>query len=326
MKKHKQIRWGIIGLGNIANTFANDLQFVPNALLQGVASRNLEKAEAFKSKNGAIQAFDSYEALANNPDIDIVYIATPHVFHFENAKLCIENAKAVLCEKPMGMNAKQVIELCDLATKNKVLLMEAMWTTFLPNFNKLKNLVFTKKLGEVTSFKADFGFKADFKPTSRLFNKSLGGGSILDIGIYPIFACLSLLGKPISINTNAVIGKTGVDESCKLDFNYPNMLKAQLKSTLLENRTTEIQILFENGSAVLGPNFYGPSDLKIIDNDGNEIIYPKNTQGSGYQFEAIHIQELFIQNNLESPIMSHSKSIELATYLDKVLHEIGINY
>ncbi len=327
MQQTRQVRWGIIGLGNIANTFANDLKHVPNAVLHAVASRNLDKAILFKTKHSANFAYGDYISLATNPDIDIIYIATPHVFHFENSKLCIENGKAVLCEKPMGMNADQVKELCDLAKKNKVFLMEAMWTAFLPNFNKLKELVLSKKLGKVTSFKADFGFKADFIPTSRLFDKKLGGGSILDIGIYPIFTCLTLLGKPTSITTNTIIGKTGVDESCKLDFNYPNKLKAQLTSTLLENTPTEIHIQFEKGVVTLGPNFYGPSDLKIIDTNTNkETILTKNTQGSGYQFEAIHIQELYIQNKIESPIMTHNKSIELATYLDKVLHEIGINY
>ncbi|WP_010179385.1 Gfo/Idh/MocA family protein [Aquimarina agarilytica] len=326
MQQVKQTRWGIIGLGNIANTFASDLAFVPNAILHAVASRDLNKAEAFKTTYAANKAYSSYETLAKDPDIDIIYIATPHVFHFENAKLCITYGKAVLCEKPMGMNANQVTELCDLAKKNKVFLMEAMWTAFLPNFNRLMELVDSEKLGKVISFKADFGFKADFIPTSRLFDKNLGGGSILDIGIYPIFACLSLLKKPTSITTNAIIGQTGVDESCIINFNYPKSLKAELKSTLLENTPTEIYIQFEQGVAILGPNFYGPSDLKVIESDGNEIIYPKNTQGSGYQFEATHVQELFHNKNIESSVMSHAKSIELATYLDIVLQEIGVIY
>ncbi|WP_040472545.1 Gfo/Idh/MocA family protein [Aquimarina agarivorans] len=326
MSTTRQIHWGILGLGNIANTFASDLQFVTNAKLLAVASRNHEKAAAFKEKYGAQKAYNNYQALAEDPEIDIIYVATPHVFHFENAKLCLENGKAVLCEKPMTMSVAQVKTLCQIAIDNNCLLMEAMWTTFLPNFTRLKELVVSESLGKITQLKADFGFKSDFDPMSRLFDKKLGGGSIFDIGIYPIYACLTLLGKPDSISTNAVIGTTGVDESCTMKFTYHNSVEAHLFSSLRENTPTSVEIQFENGSAILGPQFYGPTELKIVDKNGNETTYPKYEQGNGYQFEAMHMQSLINEKKLESPVMTHAKSIELAEHIEAVIKKIGTDY
>ena len=321
----KQIRWGIIGLGSIAHTFAADLKLVPNAVLQGVASRSLSKATEFQAEFNAKEAFGNYEDLAKNSAIDVVYIATPHVFHFENTKLCLKNGKSVLCEKPMGINAKQVKELCNIAKENKVFLMEAMWTAFLPNYNRLKNLVASKELGNITSFNADFGFKAPNDPSGRLLNKSLGGGSMLDIGIYPVFACLELLGTPASISAEAKIGSTGVDENCKMLFSYTS-LKAELYCTIIKNTPTKIEIEFEKGKAVLGPGFYAPSNLTVTNALGDNKVYEKHTEGSGYQFEAIHVQGMLLQQKLESNVMSHAKSILIAECLDRVLEEIGLKY
>jgi len=317
--------WGIIGLGNIAHSFATALKLVANANLRAVASRDIETAIAFRNKHDADISYGNYKKLANDPDIEIVYIATPHAFHYENAKMCLERGKAVLCEKPMGMNAQQVTSLCAIAKENNTLLMEAMWTAFLPNFKRIEHLVATKKYGKLKKLSADFCFVASIDPQNRLMNKSLGGGTILDIGIYPIFACLRLLGRPNSISVNADIGPTGVDLACEMVFHY-NDTEVLLESSFKKSSNSELNIVFEHAQAHLGPKFFLPSPLKLTTTTGDTLNFKKHDTGSGYELEAQHFQDLYINQQLESNIMSHNDSIELATYLDEVIAKAGIVY
>lgn len=318
------INWGIIGLGSIANTFANDLKRVNHANLLAVASRSLSKAIAFKEKHKANLAYGTYKELVLNSAIDIVYIATPHVFHYENAKICLQHGKAVLCEKPLGMHPKEVKELYAIAKKNNTLLMEGMWTTFLPNFQKLKKIVTNNQLGKVTNAHIDFCFSAPNNPNHRLINKSLGGGTVLDIGIYTIFSCLELFGVPKNINAKADIGPTGVDLACCIDFEYETFT-AHLTTSFKKDSPTNISIEFEEGVVVLGPNFYAPSNLEITQN-GKKTVFNKYPLGEGYQLEATHFQEVYKNKQLESPVWSSQKSIQLAAYLAAVLNKINVSY
>src|SRR5690606_10391335 len=179
----KTIRWGIIGLGKIAHKFATDLATVPNAQLYAVASRTQEKAEEFAQKHNAVKAYDSYEALANDSMLDAVYIATPHVYHKENTIMCLKNGIAVLCEKPFAMNLQEVEDMIATAQASNTLLMEALWTAFLPHYQYVQQLLREKVYGEIITLKADFGFKPKYDPSSRVIAKNLGGGSLLDIGL-----------------------------------------------------------------------------------------------------------------------------------------------
>ncbi|MGK0458654.1 MAG: putative dehydrogenase, partial [Polaribacter sp.] len=207
----KKIRWGIIGLGNIANKFATDLARVENVELVAVASRNQQRAETFAVQHNSKRAYNSYENLVKDAEVDAVYIATPHSFHKEHAILCLQNKKAVLCEKPLAMNLEEVTEMILVARENNVLLMEALWTFFLPHFTYVLDIVKNEKFGKLKNLEADFGFYRDFDETSRLFKKEVGGGSLLDIGIYPIFAALAALGEPDSIDANATFFENGAD-------------------------------------------------------------------------------------------------------------------
>jgi len=316
--------WGIIGLGTIANTFASDLKLVPKANLYAVASRDIEKAIAFRDTHNASICYSSYNKLANDPDVDIIYISTPHIFHYENAKMCLERGKAVLCEKPMSMSASQTKELFAIAKANNTLLMEAMWTAFLPNFQRLQEIINQKTIGTVKSAKIDFCFNAPKDPNHRLINKSLGGGTMLDIGIYNVFTSLELLGPPTTFEAIAEIGTTGVDLSCEITFYYKN-LKATLLSSFKEDTSTEISIEFENGTTVLGPQYFSPSNLKITTPPNIQTI-DKHSEGTGYQLEAIHFQNLYKNHQTESPILTPQKSIRLATYLDAILVKIDVSY
>lgn len=210
----KTIHWGIIGLGKIARKFAEDLKLVPNCKLVAVASRDLTKAQSFAQDFGATYAYGDYEEITRNPIIDVIYIATPHHLHYENTVCCLENKKAVLCEKPFAMNLRQVQEMVALARKEEVFLMEALWTKFLPSFQKVNEIIKNGHIGEINMVQADFSFKANYNPESRLFDKALGGGSLLDIGIYPLFLATTLLGKPENIKAMATFDKTGADVNC----------------------------------------------------------------------------------------------------------------
>ncbi len=225
-------KWGIIGPGKIADKFAAALSLVGGASLEAVASRNEGRAREFAAKFGAARIYTDYAALAGDPSIDAVYIATPHAFHLEHALLCLQKGKAVLCEKPMALSNRQVQIMVEAAKTNGTFLMEAMWTRFLPVIDTTLELIRTGRIGTVKQVQADFGFLAPFQPEGRLFDLRLGGGSLLDIGVYPIFLCLLLLGEPDTIRASAHLALTGADESCRAIFGYKDGRSAMISSTL----------------------------------------------------------------------------------------------
>ncbi|ALJ06524.1 oxidoreductase [Pseudalgibacter alginicilyticus] len=322
---HKIIRWGIIGLGNIANKFATDLLTIDNSELYAVASRSQVKADAFSKKYNAKKAYNNYEALAKDENIDAVYIATPHALHKENTLLCLEHGIAVLCEKPFAMNGIEVDEMILKAKEKNVLLMEALWTYFLPHYQFVLKALQNKTYGNILKMEADFGFYRAFNTNSRLFEKSLGGGSLLDIGIYPIFAALSTLGKPETMNANATFFENGIDASCNMSFNYKNGVIADLKSTLLEDTPTQAIFYCENGTIKINTQFHSPSTVTITTNEKEETI-DFNYKTIGYNYEAIHFNELLIQEKTESDIMSFNFSKQLIKTLDEVRKIIKLNY
>lgn len=324
MSEKKTIKWGIIGLGKIAHKFATDLATVAHAELVAVASRNQEKADEFAKKFDIKKAYDSYEQLAKDTTVDAIYIATPHSFHKENSILCLKHKKAVLCEKPFAMNAQEVSEMIAVAKENNVLLMEALWTCFLPHYQYVLDVFESKKYGELLHLEADFGFHREFDKSDRLFKKEVGGGSLLDIGIYPIFTALSTLGSPKSIDANATFFKNGADSECNMIFEYDNA-KAILKSTIKENTKTEAIFTFENAIIKINTMFHMPTSLTIIKN-GKEEIIDFNYKTIGYNFEAEHFNQLIRDGKKESPIMTFNFSKNLINTLDTVRTIIGLKY
>jgi len=322
--KPRNIRWGIIGLGRIANKFVTDLASVENAELYAVASRNQEKARNFSEKYNAKIAYNSYEDLAKDKNVDAVYIATPHSFHKEHAVLCMRHKKAVLCEKPFAMNADEVDEMIFVAKENNVLLMEALWTYFLPHYQYVLQLIKSEEFGKVEMLEADFGFKPSIDFDSRVVKKELGGGSLLDIGIYPIFAALSSLGNPVSIDANAIFFKNNVDSSCNMIFNYSDK-KAMLKSTFLEETKTEAIFTCEKAIIKINTQFHEPSTVTIIKN-GKEKTIDFGYKTIGYNFEAAHFNQLLRDGKTESDIMTFDFSKNLIATLDEVRSIIGLEY
>ena len=321
---NKNIRWGIIGLGKIANKFATDLATIEHVELVAVASRNIQNANNFAEKHNAKKAYSSYEELAKDTNVDAVYIATPHSFHKKHAILCLRNKKAVLCEKPFAMNLYEVTEMIEVAKENNVLLMEALWSFFLPHFTYVLDIVKSEKFGKLKSLEADFGFHTPYNTDSRLFKKDLGGGSLLDIGIYPIFAALATLGEPDAIHAKATFFENGADASCDMVFQYKNA-KATLKSTLLEETPSVAILKFDKATVKLNRQFHQSSSITVIQNNKEEIIN-FDFKTIGYNFEAEHFNNLLRAGEKESNIMTFGFSKNLINTLDKVREIIGLKY
>lgn len=322
----KVIKWGIIGLGNIAHKFAEDLVTLNDSKLYAVASRSQQKANDFASKYNAIKAYDSYESLAKDPNIDAVYIATPHVLHQENTLLCLENGLAVLCEKPFAMDINEVNEMIEQAKAKNVLLMEALWTYFLPHYEYVLKALKDKIYGKVLKLEADFGFFRAFDNSSRLFNKSLGGGSLLDIGIYPIFCALSSLGIPKNITATATYFENGADSSCDMVFEYKNATTAILKSTLLKDTPGEAIFYCEKGIIKINGGFHAPTTVTLMPDNSNLETLNFGYNTNGYNYEILHFNELLRNNKTESDVMTFKFSEQLIKTLDLVRSIIDLKY
>ena len=321
----KIINWGIIGAGKIATKFATDLNTIPNAKLYAIASRNLEKAKVFGQEFNADIAYGSYKELTLDPNIDAVYIATPHSFHKAHTLLCLNQNMPVLCEKPFAMNLEDVEEMIQLSKQNNTLLMEAMWTIFLPHYQYVLELLKTKHFGELVKLQADFGFHPIYDETSRVFDKSVGGGSLLDIGIYPVFAALTTLGKPNSIKAKAEFFLSGADSKCDIIFHYDNA-EAFLKSTFLEETKTEAIFQCENGAIKINGRFHEPSSVTLIDALGKSELKTFDYKTIGYSYEIEHFNQLIRDGKTESDVMAFERSKQLIGALDEIRALIGLEY
>lgn len=323
MAEIKEYRWGILGPGKIAHQFAKALQVTDKGKLYAVGSRNLNRAETFANQYGASKTYGSYTELIHDPEVDVIYIATPHHLHYSLSKECIRNQKPVLCEKPITINAAQFQELSQLAKKNEVFYMDALWTRFLPTIVKTMELL--EDLGPIKTVRADFGFNASYDPDSRLFNPELGGGSLLDIGIYPVFLVLLLLGEPEKIQSTASLSPTGVDESMAALFTYNNGTLATLYSTFGANTKTEAEIACEKGTIIINSRFHEPSSIEII-KDQNTERFTFDYRSNGYEYEAEEVMRCLDQNLIESPSLDHAFTLRLMKILDVIREQNQIIY
>ena len=322
----QKINWGIIGPGNIAHKFAHDLMLSKTAQLYGVASRDPERAKNFGRKYKAVKHYGSYAELAADPDIDVVYIATPHTFHFENTMLCLKEGKAVLCEKPMGMNSGEVKAMIDEARSRNLFLMEAIWTRFIPGTIKMLELVHGGAIGSINFIRADFGFRAGPDRPERVFNKSLGGGSLLDIGIYPLYLALLLLGMPTDLKAMARMSKTEVDSFCAMLLDYRNGAKAVLESTFEADTPTEAYIYGEKGTIHMHPQFHHTQKLSLFQEGELRKKFDIQYTGNGYYHEIEEVHNCLLNGKTESDKIPLSVSMDLMTLLDRVKKEIGLEY
>jgi len=325
----KIIRWGILGCGRIARKFASDLRLVQDAELTALGSRNRETAEAFAKDFPAKNIHISYEALVNDAEVDVIYIATPHNFHHEHTMLCLQHNKAVLCEKPFAINAKQSREMIAVARKRNVFLMEALWSKFLPHYNKMQQMIRSGMVGEIKSVLIQFGFKPVPPIPARIFDPALAGGTMLDIGIYNAFFALSVLGKPDFIDAVMTPASTGIDEQCAVTFRYSNGALAQLFSSFSSNLATEADINGTQGRIRLAHRFYAPDttiEYYTDKPDSREIIPVDKEEGWGYQYQARHVCECLRNGLTESTVMSFADTLLLIETLDAIREKAGIIY
>lgn len=320
------INWGIIGPGRIASKFAHDLLMVDGARLYGVASRDAEKARAFAERYGAEKFYGSYQELAQDPAIDVVYIATPHVFHYPQTMLCLENGKAVLCEKPFGINQREVQEMIAEARHRNLFLMEAFWSRFIPGTEKLLELIAEGAIGQLQMVTADFGFAGDPDPLKRVQNLALGGGSLMDVGLYPVYLSLLLFGPPVAIKAMASFSETGADNICTMLFDHARGQKAILHSSINTNTPTEAIIFGSEGSIRLHPRFHHPQKITITKNNGSVETIDIPYIGYGYFHEITEVVDCLRKGFRESEKMPLAMSLELIKTLDRVRKEIGLTY
>jgi predicted dehydrogenase len=325
-RKQRTINWGIIGPGKIAHKFAQGLVSAKGAKLFAVASRSEERALEFARQFKIPNWYQSYENIIKNPEVDIIYVATPHTFHYENTMMCLSNGKPVLCEKPITITRGQLQRLVDTARSKKIFLMEGIWTRFLPTIKKIIEIRDSGELGSIRAIYSDFGFKATVDFEGRLYNLKLGGGALLDIGIYPVFLSLLLLGKPSEIKSTAVLSKTGADESCSILFKYNNGSIANMACTFTLDTPIEANIIFDNGRIRINRRWFAPSSLVITDSNEKtkELTFKYN--GNGYHFEAEEAMKCLNNGLIESPDLKLDFSLELIGLLDQIREQCEIHY
>ena len=320
----KKIKWGILGAGVIAEKVAGAIKQYPHAELAGVGSRNMEKAEAFAERVSVEQAFGSYEELCQSPDIDIVYIATPHNFHREHTLLALRNGKHVMCEKPFAINLTEAEEMIAEARARKLFLMEAMWTCVMPGMIKLKELLKDRKIGKIKLLEADFGFQAPYCPKSRLFNPDLGGGALLDVGIYPLTFALSLLGQPDECSAEATLGETGVDELSIYNLKYKNGIMANLKASITQQTECTAKIYGTEGTITIPSDWWHLN--KIIITNGHTEEIDTSYDCNEYYYEVEEATRC-IQNGLtESPVITHEWTLNMMSLMDTLRTKMGLRY
>lgn len=325
----KKIRWGILGCGKIARKFASDLKLLTDTELTAVASRDGTNAESFGKEYGATFIHDEYEALADNKNVDVIYIATPHGLHYEHVMLCLAHGKPVLCEKAFALNLQQASAMIDLARKKNIFLMEALWSKFIPSFSKMKELINEGQLGDLQNVLINFGFIPQQPVAQRIFDPALGGGTLLDIGIYNVFYALSVLGKPDHIDAHITPASTGVDEQCAILFRYNKGAMAQLFSSYSSHLPTEANISGTKGRIHLAHRFYTPDAvLEFYPErmDSRQVIELPAGKGFGYHHEASHVNECLRAGLTESPVMTHADTLLLMETLDIIRHKSGMVY
>ena len=320
------IRWGIMAPGKIATKFASDMRLFRKDALVSVASSNVERAQSFASKFEIPTFYGSYSEMLEKENLDVVYIASPHSFHFEQAKSCLEKGISVLCEKPVTINSEQLKELVSLAAQKGLFFMEALWSLFLPSFRIIFSLINEGKIGRIIGIKADFGFYSANDDASRLFNPHLGGGSLLDIGIYPLLLSNVCLGEPCEIKAMASLTKWKVDDEMIAVLKYKNEGLAQIHSTFRANTKTEAFIYGEKGTIWIPNRWIDSQKFYILNLEGSLSLFHHPWEGFGYQFQAMEVEKCLADGKKESDIAPLQLSLQMMKMMDDIRYQTGIIY
>ena len=322
----KVFNWGILGPGRIAHQFAEGLQVVDDAALFAVASTNLERADEFASRYGGAKLYNSYEALVNDPKVDAVYIATPHRFHFDNIMLCLNAGKPVLCEKPLTVNAAETRQLLAVAQAKKVFLMEALWTRFLPIYTPIRKWLDDGVIGDIRLLSGTFGFITPDDAGDRWRNPELAGGTLLDMGIYPISVSQWVMrAQPKSFAAKSQLGKTGVDLMTAVLLQYENGVISQFHSSFLSNNVNDFYIYGAKGHIRIHPNYWGSEKASLV-TDEQELTVSRPFRGGGFEYQTEETMRCVRACLLESRGMTLAETLANQELMDAIRAEIGVKY
>ena len=326
-KNMKTIKWGILSTGTIAKKFATTLSQLPDCgEVVAVASRNIETANQFAHDYHLAKAYSSYTELVLDPEIDIIYIATPHSFHYENAKLCLENGKNVLCEKSFTTNATQAAELIQLARTKNLFIMEAFWTKFLPAYQLLKETINKNIIGEVIHFRAQYGFAPTGARYIRKFDPTLAGGALLDIGVYAIGVAAMIMGySPKKINSRAIIGEYGTDEFDSMMLEYENGTTAHLITTIGSVMDQQAVVFGTKGHIVLS-DFSAMQKFEVVLNDGTKYMIESPFLLNGFEYQIRETEKCLKANKIESDMMTHQNTLDVMALMDQARSDWGLTF
>jgi predicted dehydrogenase len=322
-----KIRWGIVGLGGIANKFAEALSFVEDAELIAVGSRSDEKAHTLGDRYKTLRCYSSYQELADDKDLDIIYIATPHNLHYENTIMSLNAGKAVLCEKPLAVNARQVGAMIDFAQERKLFLMEAMWTRFLPLMDKVRHLLAEGVIGEVRILAADFGFRSDGQNwKQRHRDPNLAGGALLDVGVYPLALSSMLFGRPLQIFSSAYFGETGVDEQNGIVLAFDKGQLSIIYSAQQTETPHEAAIMGTKGMLKLHRSWWKGNKLTLIRSGKDDQFIEVPSHNNGFVYEIKAAQKALQAGKLEADLMPLDESLSIMQTMDAIRNQWGFKY
>ena len=319
-------RWGILAPGAISGAFAAALQQAEGAELAAVGSRDAERARDFAARYGVPRSHGSYAELAADPDVDAIYIGTPHAFHERDTVLCLEQGKHVLCEKPFALNAAQARRMIEAARRHDRLVMEAMWTRFLPSLVHMRQVIDAGAIGDVRSLTADFGIQPEFDPASRLFDPALGGGALLDLGVYAVSVSSWLFGTPVEVKGSAHFGPTGVDDDSAFVLLHGDGQITTAYESFRVDTPREAVIRGTDGWIQLHEPWWGTSRLTIKSADGQPETLTFDLRGLGYTHMAEAFMDLIREGRRDSAVMPLAESLAIMNTMDTLRAQWGLKY
>jgi predicted dehydrogenase len=322
----KTINWGILATGRIARKFVQGLRDAPGARALAVGSRSRMTAEKFGEDFGIPHRYGRYQDLVADPELDVIYISSPHTFHFEHSKLALDAGKAVLCEKPFTVNAAEARQLVHEARQRNLFLMEGMWTRFFPIMHRLRELLADRVIGNVHTLIADAGIRRSAENKERLFRMDLGGGALLDLGVYPVSLASMVFGSPDRFTAMAQLGDTGVDERLGITLGYPDGAIASLYTAIKTESPKEAILLGTKGSIRIHGNFITPTRLTLSRYGQAETFFEEELTGNGMHYEAMEVMHRLNSGSIESPLMPLDESVRIMETLDAIRSQIGLIY
>jgi predicted dehydrogenase len=319
------IRWGVVGPGAIATSFADAMGLTDGGTIVAVASRSAERAAVFGDRYAIPARYGDYESLAADPEVDVVYVATPQSRHEPDTLSLLRAGKHVLCEKPFALNARQAAAMIEEARSRGLFLMEAIWSSFLPAYRSLVEVIGDGRIGEPQLVEADFGFRRPLEPEHRLFDLALGGGGLLDLGVYPLQLCSLVLGTPEHVVADGVVGETGVDEVVAAVLRHHGGRMGVVKASIRVGMSCTARISGTEGWIDLPAFMHCPSSLTVTTSAGPERING-SYEGNGLQFEIEEVHRCLAEGSIESPVMPLDETRALAGTLDAIRSQVGVVY